>query len=155
MSTIILSRPASQSLKVVPTGLLYIASFIRSRARDIDVRILDLRAEPRSDERFAEDLLSCRPDLVGISGMIFETQEVLELARRVKRIVPSPRVILGGAVSTLDTVHLLDEGSVDFLCLGEGEETLLELAQALQSDKGPDAVKGLVFKCDGKVHYTG
>jgi radical SAM superfamily enzyme YgiQ (UPF0313 family) len=155
MSTIILSRPASQSLKVVPTGLLYIASFIRSRARDIDVRILDLRAEPRSDERFAEDLLSCRPDLVGISGMIFETQEVLELARRVKRIVPSTRVILGGAVSTLDTVHLLDEGSVDFLCIGEGEETLLELAQALQSDKGPDAVKGLVFKCDGKVHYTG
>lgn len=155
MFRIILTRPTSQSLKIVPTGLLYIASFIRSRERDIDVRIFDLRAEPLPDERFAGELLSYKPDLVGISGMIFETPEALGLAHLVKRIIPSSRVIIGGAMSTLDTVHLLDDGSVDFLCIGEGEETMLELAQTLRFDKGPDAVKGLVFKRDGKTHYTG
>ena len=155
MFRIILTRPASQSLKIVPTGLLYIASFIRSRETDIDIRILDLRTEPRSDERFAQELLSYKPGLVGISGMIFETPEVLQLARSVKRILPATRVILGGAMATSDTVHLLDDNSVDFLCIGEGEETTLELAQALRLDKEPDTVKGLVFKDDARKCYTG
>lgn len=155
MFKILLMRPTSQSLKIVPTGLLYIAAYVRSEAEDIEVRILDLRTEPLPDEEAAAAVRDYGPDLVGISGMTFEAEEVLALARLVKKALHGVPVVLGGALASLDTSSILDECCVDYLCIGEGEETTLELARALGSGENPESVPGLVMRRNGDTLFTG
>jgi len=43
----------------------------------------------------------------------------------------------------------------DFVVIGEGEESLPQLIRALESDSDPAAVKGIAFKRQGRVLFTG
>ena len=42
----------------------------------------------------------------------------------------------------------------DFVVIGEGEETLPELLQAIEEGSDPAAVKGIAYKCRGQVVFT-
>ena len=43
----------------------------------------------------------------------------------------------------------------DYVVIGEGEEALPELIDALTGNKDPKYVRGIAFKIDGKIRYTG
>ncbi|MCX6676332.1 MAG: TIGR04013 family B12-binding domain/radical SAM domain-containing protein [Methanothrix sp.] len=42
----------------------------------------------------------------------------------------------------------------DFVVIGEGEETLPELLQAIEAGQDPVGVKGIAYKCRGRVRFT-
>ncbi|MCX6672862.1 MAG: TIGR04013 family B12-binding domain/radical SAM domain-containing protein [Methanothrix sp.] len=42
----------------------------------------------------------------------------------------------------------------DFVVIGEGEETLPELLQVIEEGRGPASVKGIAYKCQGRVKFT-
>ena len=42
----------------------------------------------------------------------------------------------------------------DFVVIGEGEETLPELLQAIEESRDPAFVKGIAYKCRGRVKFT-
>lgn len=79
-----------------------------------------------------------------------------KLARLVKGILPETLVVLGGIHPTFVYEHCLrNMPNVDFVVLGEGEYTMLELTQAYLN--GPDnyeGICGLAFRQDGQIYRT-
>lgn len=89
------------------------------------------------------------PDLLGVSVLSVNRAPALELIRAVKARSPRTTIVAGGAFPTADPGWLLERGALDFVCAGDGEETLVELADALAEGRDARAVPGLWFR-DGE-----
>jgi radical SAM superfamily enzyme YgiQ (UPF0313 family) len=130
-----------------PLGLLYIAGTLLKNG--FNVRIVDGCLEGKSaiEEAFTE----FRPDIVGITCLTPGRKKALEVADMSKAFDANIKVILGGAHPTIMHRQILEHyPAVDYIVLGEGEETCLEIAQG----KDPVHINGLVYKEDGEIVKT-
>jgi radical SAM superfamily enzyme YgiQ (UPF0313 family) len=100
-------------------------------------------------ERSINKVRILRPLFVGIS-VTFGTfsKSFVEYARKVKeRTIPDLKpipVVFGGAHATAVPELCLKTGLVDYVVLGEGERTIVELAIALRDGKEPD-IEGVCY----------
>jgi radical SAM superfamily enzyme YgiQ (UPF0313 family)/SAM-dependent methyltransferase len=61
-------------------------------------------------------------------------------------------VVFGGIHPTVEPVKVMENSDIDFVIRGEGEETLLELVEAILYGKSDSAeIDGLVFREDGTI----
>jgi radical SAM superfamily enzyme YgiQ (UPF0313 family) len=76
----------------------------------------------------------------------------VRVSRAVKKLRPNLPIVFGGWHSSLATQQTLTEPFVDAVVRGQGELTLLELAQRIASGQNWHGVRGLSFKDrDGKI----
>ena len=107
---------------------------------------------PPSAREFArlEDLLAeLQPDLVGISLRSTFFKFALEITERIKRRTEDTFVIWGGTHPTILPERSLEH--CDAVCVGEGEEPLLELVQRMEAGQGIWDIENLWFKRDGQI----
>jgi radical SAM superfamily enzyme YgiQ (UPF0313 family) len=150
-------RFATTSL-TLPLGLAYIAGALE--AAKYEVAVIDAVGEaPEKRTRYITGyliglpleeiarLVPAQASLVGIS-VIFthEWPAVVRLVELIKACRPDLRVVLGGEHITSMPEFCLLTSKADFLVLGEGEETIVELAAALERDHPLAAVDGLVYR---------
>ncbi|MFO8101211.1 MAG: radical SAM protein [Dehalococcoidia bacterium] len=152
---LLLIRPDSPLVVTPPpVGLGYLAYAVKS-ARGDEVLIIDGRRFRLSEEAVLGRVARFAPDAVGITAMTFEAPQAASLISRLKRKWPEVPVILGGAHATGYGPDLLGVIDADFLVLGEGEDTLVELLDALEKGLDPSTVKGLVRKAqNGEVIFN-
>jgi magnesium-protoporphyrin IX monomethyl ester (oxidative) cyclase len=131
-----------------------------------DVRILDCpldyqKVRPGNAHTikvglFPEDILGVvdeyRPDIVGVSCAftMFESDsfEVIDL---IKQRYPDMLIVVGGAHSSANPGHVLRNRNIDLVVLGEGEETLLEIANRRRDKQSILDVCGTALQVDGQV----
>lgn len=80
----------------------------------------------------------------------------LRMSQRLKRLRPDLPIVWGGCHPTLESDQTVRNDAIDFVVRGEGEQTMLELARALQ-DNAPDrfpGILGLSFKQGGAVAHN-
>jgi len=98
-------------------------------------------------ERLVRDL---SPDLVGMSVMTFQRKTALTIARLVRTLCPSVRILAGGYDPSLAPDAYEGSRDVDFIVRGEGEHTLSDLLRALEAAgaKGPSlhSIAGLSYR---------
>lgn len=89
-----------------------------------------------------------QPKVAAFSVNIWNLQVTLELVDRLKKIAPETIIVLGGPEVSADTEELLEkEPAVDYVVLGEGEETFCELLRFLLCAEGsPERILGLAFR---------
>lgn len=137
-------------------GLAYLSAYVA--ARGIEVKILDVLAEGigtatdldgerrrhgLTDEQIREYLAREKPTVVGIACIYTAyAQDAHDLARVVKRAAPSLPVIFGGAHASAYSEKVMQDPCVDLVVRGEGEETLMEILERLQTGGLPDDVSG-------------
>jgi len=95
----------------------------------------DLRAEL---DRF-------RPKVIGLSATTGAHEELLDLARFIKKHTDI-QVVMGGPHATYYTDELCQEEGLDFICRGEGEEAMLLLVEALDSGGDTTVIPGIWAK---------
>lgn len=128
-----------------PVGLLYLASFIRSRGHQ--VKIYDFQV---FEQDFEEFLLNFSPDIVGITcqtALVYTTLRLSALIKQ-KRNIP---IVVGGVHPTFRPYDLISDKNIDFVIKGEGEVTLDGLLSALMNKADFSTIKGLVYKIDNKI----
>jgi radical SAM superfamily enzyme YgiQ (UPF0313 family) len=89
---------------------------------------------------------------VGISSHTETYPNAVALAHLVKQHDPAIKVILGGPHASILPLDALAESDVDYVAVGEGEQTAAELVHALESGADPAAIAliaGLGHKVDG------
>ncbi|HEU5182879.1 MAG TPA: radical SAM protein [Candidatus Polarisedimenticolia bacterium] len=96
------------------------------------------------------------PRIVGISLFTFNRGAALKLARVAREVDPNVAIVVGGPHAThLAEQVLTRHRAVDFVVVGEGEETLAELARTLQANDDPASIAGLVLRGpDGALRRT-
>ncbi len=130
-----------------PLAILSLGAYLEQYG--IEVEYFDERIHKK--ERFKE-LVRRRPLLVGLSTMTcFQIKNTLRLASLVRKINPEIPLVWGGTHPSMCAEQTLESELVDFVVKCEGEQTLLELVQALQSGNNDfGAIDGLGWKNNGK-----
>jgi anaerobic magnesium-protoporphyrin IX monomethyl ester cyclase len=153
-------------------GLLYVAAQLDEAGYQIrycDFHLMDaeLRNEknrPISVEDVENELrrrVNTDTMLVGISPLTVNHGWAARISSTVKSISEDTVVVLGGVHATFDYERILrEDGAVDVVVVGEGEETAVELADALSreglSHDALAGVKGIAYRGpEGKVCVTG
>ena len=117
-----------------------------------DVRIWDLDVERFNEMELEAALLEFSPLITGISCYTPTIMRGHDIAGIVKRCLPASRTIVGGPhVSALPAQTLEEFGRFDIGVMGEGEETILELAQVLSDGGDLKEIRGIAYRKDGKV----
>jgi radical SAM superfamily enzyme YgiQ (UPF0313 family) len=104
---------------------------------------------PREEQLFFDLLDRLKPDLVGISLTSSLTADLgYELADKIRQRL-GVTVILGGGHASVRPEESL--AHADFVCRGEGEEALVELADALAAGRPVDAIPNVWTTRDGEI----
>lgn len=85
-------------------------------------------------QEVAQTIAALQPKIVGISSKVVDIPSTLILAEIAKKMLPGSTVIVGGPSASTCSEYLMSNSAIDFIVLGEGEETICELAQAILSN---------------------
>lgn len=138
-----------------PLGLQCIAAYLE--AFGFDSELFDTTFS--SFEALRARLLEQKPDLLGIYTNLMTKVNVLRIMRWVKEepTLAHCKILLGGPEVRHHHLKFLEHGA-DFVALGEGEETILELARYLSGNaEFPlSQITGLIYKSsEGEIIHTG
>jgi len=129
----------------VPIGLAYLAAVLEKNEHEITV--IDCPAMGMDCDALKKKLESFKPDFIGITAMTPTIQASLQSARVTKEACPEAIIAIGGPHATfMDKQILADEAAVDVVVRGEGEQTLLELAQNASDARSFQNIKGITFR---------
>ena len=136
-----------------PHALLTIAAPVI--AAGYSVKLLDQRAH-NITESILEQYLSSGTICVAISCMTgTQIHHALHLAQMVRDLVGNKvPLVWGGCHPTILPEQTLQNDKVDIVVIGEGDETFVELVQALEHKRSLRQVKGIMFKDGGKSVAT-
>lgn len=102
-----------------------------------------------------DQVIKSKPDLVGFSIFTSEYQWALDFAGRIKKRNSQIPIIFGGIHPTSVPEIVIKEKNVDIVCVGEGEQALLELAKSIDKKRKNYHIPNLWFKKGGKVIKNG
>jgi anaerobic magnesium-protoporphyrin IX monomethyl ester cyclase len=128
-----------------PLGLLYLAAYVREHGYSVAVFDGTFATDK---EAFTRALEEHRPCVVGLSAVLPNRDAALSLARAAHGF--GATVVVGGPDPTRNPALYLAEPAVDIVVHHEGEQTLVELLDALaeQDEQPPDLspILGLAFR---------
>ncbi len=132
-----------------PIGLAIVASLLEKAGHQ--VRVVDADAEPPEHALVA----AADADWVGLSAVTPTIRSALTLARQLKEAHPKLTLVLGGPHATLLPQQTLEKApDIDILVRGEGEETAVELARALEQRTTLEGIKGVSFRQEGRIVHN-
>lgn len=138
--------------RLAPMGLLYLASFVRSRGLASNIQIIDLNnwmdEAPKfetADEYVLDKLVAqvdIKPDIVGVSFMFSTSFDFFcAISRQARRLWPKACIAAGGNHATNAAKSLIDRGLSDFIIRGEGENSFTAFLEQVGSGR-PVNVQG-------------
>ena len=151
MARVFLINPSTDETVRSPLlSFMYLAASLRRAGHQ--VALLDASAPhaPHGLEEIVDTALAFEPDLVGIHAKTLYVQEAYALAAAFAGRV---RLVAGGPHPTVAPLEPLLHG-FDFSVRGEGEETLVELCDALDGKRDLGSVRSLVFKGNAGLQVT-
>ena len=127
-----------------PLGIAYIAAVLEENG--INVKIIDGSALEMTWEELEKEILKYSPDIIAITSVTPAIDQALRTAKIAKKVCPESKIVLGGYHPTFTYNELLKNDFVDIVVIGEGEYTMLELAEAIEDDRDLREVKGIATK---------
>ena len=156
----ILLVASSQTIWGFDTGIRLPNLGLASLAGNIDqniaqVRIADMVVSGRNSRRYLKRLISkFQPDVIGLSAMVFQYDNILEFAADIRGLYPQIKIVLGGYFPTVNHQEILNSENIkyfDFLIRGEGELAFNQLIHALKYNHSLDDVPNLSYLAAGKI----
>ncbi|NWF87549.1 radical SAM protein [Candidatus Bathyarchaeota archaeon] len=123
-----------------PLGLGYIASSLRKHG--VSVTLVDCTFLTKKEA--LKKIQLSNPEIIGIYSMFSMKQQSIALAKLRKNC---EILIAGGPLPTLTPKDFLRE--FDVVVIGEGEETIVELVDAIEKNLDLSTIKGIVYREKG------
>ncbi|MFC7440773.1 B12-binding domain-containing radical SAM protein [Laceyella putida] len=93
------------------------------------------------------DLYNRQPDVVGFSCYIWNIEETITVIDMLKKVKPDVKIVLGGPEVSYDTDFWMKRlPQVDYIVIGEGEETFHHLLTELRGEQKFHFVMGLAYR---------
>lgn len=106
----------------------------------------------REYELLVEEIQSFGADLVGFSLQSGSMPLAAEMTARIRQSLDVP-IIWGGVGPTIEPEQAIQHA--DLVCVGEGEEAIVELANRIQEGRQTDDVQGIWAKRNGEIVRNG
>jgi len=148
---------------IFPIGLSYIITAVRNKT-DFQIKALDLNICQQPYKELISTLSIYEPDICGLSirnidnvdydSYTFFLDEVNFLTGILKQFCNC--IIAGGAGFSIFGNEIMKKNhDIDFGVRLEGEETFVELLNKLENNKSIENVKGIYYRKDSEIVFTG
>lgn len=155
MTRILLVNPVDKTqissrlgVKAPPLGLIYLASSLEKNA--FSVKIVDANLRNMESTEVAGAVKSEKPDIVGLYAPTATIKTAIQCVNEIKRAVPDCFTIIGGPhASSLPVETLRMSSALDSVCIGEGERTIVEIAELFSRRDSADwlaSVDGIAYR---------
>ena len=145
-------RIHAQEISVPPMGIYYVGAMLK--AHGCDVEILNWHAVHKTAHVIEETLEKVKPDIIGFSILHANRWGGIDIARMVKKVHPDAAVVFGGVGATFLWEHFLTHfAEIDYVVLGEGEHTFLDLVSQLErgNRQSIGSIAGLAYRKNGRA----
>ena len=135
-------------------ALAYIAAALKKAG--IEVKVLDLANHRKWDDKLMtrKVIEAFKPDLIGIGLFYIGYYQVKEMLARIKGYCNCP-VVIGGPQMMIEKEKIMhDMPELDYAILGDGEDAIVELYQAINGQKNFRDIDGLIRREDGKIVHN-
>jgi len=149
MKILLINPPIREWSKpnLLPLGLGYIAAVLHRGGHEVEV--MDINAYRWSPEEVENRIKKADFDIAGIGAIVTVYKYVKWLISLLKKYHPAKKVIVGGSVGSSIPKIILEKTGADIVCTGEGENTIVELVEAVERNKPLSEVEGIWFKDTG------
>ena len=128
-----------------PFSLFFLAASLEKYTNyRVEIVDLELQEQRNSIENIFRDDSA---QLFGITATTFTRHEAINTARDIKRLHPDALLVVGGVHfmhCAKDTLGRIPE--IDVVVHGEGERTIVELAQAFEQRVGFESIEGITYR---------
>lgn len=141
---------ATLNAKYIHTSLAlrYLKAYAES---EFDVEIAEYTIKDPA-MTIVSDLFRRKPDVIGFSCYIWNIEETITVIDMLRKVLPDVKIVLGGPEVSYDTDYWMNRlTSVDFIVMGEGEETFRDLLRELSGSGKYHFVFGLAYRKNGEV----
>lgn len=136
-----------------PLGLCYLAGACRGKG--LKTEIIDAPAEGLDVLQVRNRVLSKRPLFVGITATTLSVFNASKVADAIKESNPRIATVIGGPhLSSVPERTLSRFANFDYGVIGEGEETVIELIEAVKKKEDISYVRGLIYRNNGMLGKT-
>ncbi|MBM3251237.1 MAG: radical SAM protein [Candidatus Omnitrophica bacterium] len=148
-----------------PLGLGYLAAVLEQQG--IEVKIHDALIEGWNNREdidsrtirrgssfklIEETIAGFAPDIVGVNNLFSKQRNnAHQIYGIAKKVNPNIITVAGGAHPTVTPSLVMQDKNVDFVALGEGEQTIWDLILYLEGNKDINELNGIAFRNNGQV----
>ncbi len=144
-SVVLLAFPPARLFCVTyPLGVAYMASSLKQKR--YFVTILDHAKDFCSLDKSIEEIVSLKPDFVGITIYSFNYSAAKKIISGIKKISPKTKILIGGPHVSALPKFSLEDTRADFAVIGEAENVMVEIiSRVVAGNNSFDDIRGLVF----------
>ena len=136
-----------------PLGLAFIAAALENAQHD--VHLLDFVVYPYSDAVLKQALDTIMPDVVGVTSVTMSFNNAIAVVQAVKQTHPDIITVMGGPHVTFHANETLRQyPELDCIVMGEGDETVIEWAEAVEHDIDWKEVNGIAYRKGSDIVRT-
>ncbi len=137
-----------------PIGLAYISATLKKAGYDVNCLNIN-HFNGTVNEIVNNALDKTKYDIVCTGGLALYYISIEKIIEAVKNHPSNPKIILGGTIVTSESELMLDSLKPDFIVIGEGEITIVELLKCIKNKSDFKIVKGIGFlDKEGKKIFT-
>ncbi|MCQ4638487.1 B12-binding domain-containing radical SAM protein [Anaerovorax odorimutans] len=148
-------------------GFLYIASILKQNNYEIkyiDFHLLDAEIRDKTNHKIEmNDIYDTLKniedqffDIIAISPLTVNFKWAIEISKIIKNQHPKSIIILGGVHVSFDYERILTNyKEIDYIIVGEGEQTIIELLNCIQNKYDCSKVKGVAYKQGNEIFFSG
>lgn len=136
--------------KAPPLGLAYLAAVLEKDGFT-NLRIIDMKAVEMNFIELEKELARLKPSILGITmatGQVTSAAKIIKIAGSIN---PEIICVIGGPHPSALPEQTLEETKADVCVYGEGDLTMLELANAIVNNEEFNSIQGIVFRKKGAI----
>ncbi len=136
-----------------PLGLAYLAGALERAG--VEVHILDFVVFPYSRAALESFLRHFKPDVVGVTSVTMNFKDAICKLHDVKNFDPDILTVMGGPhVTFCGEKTLAAHPELDVVVVGEGEQTVVELAEIVHNRDDLKYIKGIQYRNGSEIQST-
>lgn len=136
------------SEKILPLGILSVGSALKKRGFEVEL----INITEKDIKQTTEKIVAKKPVYVGLSVMTgVQTKHSAELSKKIKELNNRLPILWGGIHPSLLPEQCLNESYIDFVIVGEGEETAVEFSKKFMVGESFSDILGLGYKAGGSL----
>ncbi len=132
----------------IPLGIAYLGAVAEKEGHQVTV--IDCQAEKLSYDNFRSRIAQISSDVIGVTATTLLYKSAMKLITIAKEVQPTAVTMLGGSHGTFWDENALNEyPALDIVVRREGEQTLIEILEKLESQSSLSNVLGVTYR-DGE-----
>jgi len=138
--------------KLPPLGLAYVGAALEKAG--FQVQILDNYQLRTTLDFVKQETKRLNPEIVGITCGSVTYRRCVEMAKVIKEVCPSCKIVVGGWHASYLPDSALENPEIDYAIMGEGERAMVELATLITNGSNERAIAeipGIACRFDGRI----